>query len=71
MAKMKNQRIYSTPEHLQMLADEQKYYIGRQYSLDLDEGCLTIYARPQRRVKKKDAKERDKRAEKFERRETK
>jgi hypothetical protein len=69
MAKQKNQRIYSTPEHLQMLAEEQRLYIGREYSLDLNEGCLTIFARPQKRhVKKKEQHERNKREEKFARR---
>ncbi len=74
MAKMKNQRIYSNPEHLKMLAEEQRVYIGRDYELDLKAGCLTIYALPRKRVKKRkddekaEHKDRNKREEKFERR---
>jgi hypothetical protein len=71
MAKSKNQRIYSDPEHLKMLAEEQKEYIGREYRLDLENGCLTIFALPRRHKKSKDTRpkqERDKRKEKFERR---
>lgn len=72
MAKQKNQRIYSTNhEWLQMLADEQENYIGRDYKLDLKNNMLTIFALPQRRKKDKtkDKHDRDKRREKFERRE--
>lgn len=54
--KNKNQRIYSNPEHLKMLAEEQEKYIGRPYRLDLAEGCLTIFCRPQRRRRKKTEK---------------
>lgn len=69
MTKIRNQRIYSTPEHLQMLADEQENYIGRPYHLDTAAGCLTIFALPKRHKKsKKEKQERDKRKEKFERR---
>lgn len=70
MAKIKNQKIYSNAEHLQMLADEQKNYIGRPYFLDLKNLCLTIFALPPKKVKKKkEHEDRDKRSEKFERRE--
>jgi hypothetical protein len=78
MSKMKNQRIYSSDlEHLKMLAEEQRVYIGREYSLDLTNGCLTIYALPQKKHKPKHLntkgsdlpkEERNKREEKFERR---
>lgn len=70
MAKQKNQRIYSTDhEWLQMLADEQENYIGREYKLDLKNNLLTIYALPRRHKKSpKEKVDRDKRREKFERR---
>ena len=71
MAKQKNQRIYSKDhEWLQMLADEQENYIGRDYKLDLKNNLLIIFALPQKRKKdkKKEKQDRDKRREKFERR---
>lgn len=67
--KHRNQRIYSNLEHLEMLAEEQEVYIGRPYRLDRAKGCLTIFAKPQKKHKKRrEHKERDKREEKFERR---
>lgn len=73
MAKNKNQRIWSNDrEYLQRIAEEQRLYIGRDYKLDLDQGLLTIFALPLRYKKKKDTPkkpERNKRHEKFERRE--
>lgn len=72
MAKLKNQRIWSNDrEFLQRLADEQRDYIGRDFTLDLKNGLLIIYALPRKYKKKKDTpkKDRDKRREKFERRE--
>lgn len=72
MSKNKNQRIWSDPEHLKALADEQENYIGREYHLDLKRGVLTIFALPRRHKKspkEKETKTRDKRSEKFERRE--
>lgn len=71
VSKQKNQRIYSKDhEWLKILASEQEEYIGRDYRLDLSNDCLIVYALPQRRKKvKKDKHERDKRREKFERRE--
>jgi hypothetical protein len=69
MTKVRNQRIYSTPEHLKMLAEEQEMYIGRPFDLDLDNGVLVIYALPRRHKKSPVEKpKRDKRSEKFERR---
>lgn len=75
MAKQKNQRIYSQDRaFLQNLADEQRDYIGRDYSLNLKEGLLIIFALPRKykakkETPKKDKKDRNKRHEKFERRE--
>lgn len=70
MAKIKNQKIYSDDlDWLQMLADEQRDFIGREFHLDLKRGTLTIFALPKRHKKsKKEKKQRDKRSEKFERR---
>lgn len=71
MASNKNQRIFSTdPEFLKRLLDEYTNYVGRYCELDLTAGCLTIYARTPIKSKKKknDKEERNKRAEKFERR---
>jgi hypothetical protein len=71
VAKYKNQRIWSTDrDFLQNLADEQEFYIGRRYKLDLAQGLLIIYALPQWHKKNPKPKvERDKRSEKFQRRE--
>lgn len=75
MAKNKNQRIWSSDrEFLQNLADEQRDYIGRDFSLDLKNGLLIIFALPRKykakkETPKKDKVERNKRSEKFERRE--
>lgn len=72
MAKHKNQRIWSNDkELLQRLADEQRDYIGRDFSLDLKNGLLIIFALPRKYKAKKETpkKERDKRSEKFARRE--
>lgn len=71
MAKQKNQRIYSKDhEWLKMLADEQENYIGRPYKLDLKNDLLIIYCLPLRHKKSpKEKQDRDKRREKFERRE--
>lgn len=72
MSKNKNQRIWSSDRaFLQNLADEQEKYIGRDFTLDLKQGLLIVFALP-RRYKKKTEREkpaRDKRTEKFERRE--
>lgn len=71
MAKNKNQRIWSNDrEHLQMLADEQRDYIGRDFQLDLKNGLLIIFALPRKYKAKKETpkKDRDKRSEKFQRR---
>ncbi len=67
----KNQRIWSNDrELLQRLADEQRDYIGRPFKLDLKQGLLIIYALPLKYKKKdKQKAKRDKRSEKFERRE--
>jgi hypothetical protein len=71
MAKHKNQRIWSADRaFLQNLADEQEKYIGRRYHLDLKQGLLIIFALPQYHKKNPKPKvDRDKRSEKFERRE--
>lgn len=75
MAKHKNQRIWSGDQaFLQNLADEQRDYIGRDYTLNLKEGLLIIFALPRKykakkETPKKDKVVRDKRSEKFERRE--
>lgn len=67
MAKIKNQRIYSDDhEFLKRLADEMEF-IGREYSLQLKDGLLIVFALPQRKKKTKgerDKHERNKRAEK-------
>lgn len=70
MSKNKNVRIYSTNiEWLEMLADENKNYIGRDFKLDKANGVLTIFALPQRRKRKPpvEKRERSKQNERFER----
>jgi hypothetical protein len=66
MAKVKNQRIWSTDrEFLTRLAEDFEF-IGRPHRLDLKNGCLTVFALPQRKPKKKKQDEkspRNKRAE--------
>ena len=72
MAKHKNQRIWSADKaFLQNLADEQRDYIGRDFTLDLGKGLLIIFALPRKYKAKKETpkKDRNKRNEKFERRE--
>jgi hypothetical protein len=72
VSRVKNQRIFSTdPEYLKNLKDEYENYVGRYCELDLKAGCLTVFARTPTKPKKKSEKaERDKRKEKFERRES-
>jgi hypothetical protein len=62
----KNQRIYAPLDHLRMLEAEHKNYIGRDTKLDVEQGCLIVYALP-RRYKKLD-KRRKREREKRERR---
>lgn len=68
--KAKNQRIWSNdPELLKNIADEQENYIGRPFKLELSKGLITIYALPPKHKKaEKKGSERNKRSEKFERR---
>lgn len=70
MAKIKNKRHFSKDhEYLKMLAEECEF-AGREFELDLSNDTLTVLALPRRHKKSPKPKaERDKRKEKFERRE--
>jgi hypothetical protein len=70
MAKIKNKRHYSFDhEYLKMLAEECEFS-GREFELDLANNTLTVLALPRRHKKSPKVKEeRNKRKEKFQRRE--
>ena len=70
MSKIKNKRHFSKDhEYLKMLAEECDF-AGREYDLDLKNDVLIVLALPRRHKKSPKLKEdRDKRKEKFERRE--
>lgn len=69
MSKIKNKVIYSDDQdYLKFLAEELDF-IGRQFLLELKKGKITQFALPPQKPKpKKETSERDKRKEKFERR---
>lgn len=69
MTKIKNKRHFSKDHaHLKMLAEECEW-AGRECELDLENDVLIVLALPRRHKKSPKVKEdRDKRKEKFERR---
>jgi hypothetical protein len=71
LSKVRNKRHYSKDhDYLKSLAEECEKYVGREYELDLKNDTLIVFALPRRHKKSPKLKEdRDKRKEKFERRE--
>lgn len=68
MAKVKNQRFYGDTETLQRLTDEIEF-IGREHFWDKKNQVLIVFALPRKHKKSPKTKEdRDKRKEKFARR---